>query len=182
MAWSTPYVDDILKPAIVEWHKKKNEGREEVIKHTCKELYAKQAANTSKLNPLKDAASLAGVSFDFTILQEREEDSSTTSKLRGGLKITRRDIARIWMGRIWGAANDRSKAGKGGKGKNKAVEENDEEQDVEDDEPAHNVDVPWHKRMTGPLMAKACDEEACKGNLKMAAQCKPSRGRIQRYE
>lgn len=61
-----------------------------------------------------------------------------------------------------GAANDRSKAGKGGKGKNKAVEENDEEQDDEDDEPARNVDVPWHKRMTGPLMAKACDEEAFK--------------------
>lgn len=61
-----------------------------------------------------------------------------------------------------GTANDWSKAGKGGKGKNNAVEENDEEQDVEDDEPARNVDVPWHKHMTGLLMAKACDEEAFK--------------------
>ncbi len=63
MAWSTPYIEDILKPAIIEWHKKKNEGRDEVVKQTCKELYAKQAANPTKLNPLKDAAGLAGVSL-----------------------------------------------------------------------------------------------------------------------
>ncbi len=56
----------------------------------------------------------------------------------------------------------RSKAGKSGNGKSKAITSNDEEQDDEDEEPAPNVDVPWHKRMTGPLMAKACNEEAFK--------------------
>ncbi|KAF4584650.1 hypothetical protein EYR38_001879 [Pleurotus pulmonarius] len=141
MAWSTPYVEDILKPAIVEWYKKKSEGREEVIKQTCKELYVKQAANPTKLASLKEAAGLAAqVAWWFKNNQKRyckdlEEDA--------------------------GASNERSKAGKGMKGKSKAVEATDEEQE-DTEEPAPNVDVPWHKRMTGPLMAKACDEEAFK--------------------
>ncbi|KAF4570171.1 Homeobox domain-containing protein [Pleurotus pulmonarius] len=147
MAWSTQYVDDILKPAIVEWNKAKSEGREEVIRETCKKLYAKQAANPTKLAELKATSELAKqVAWWFKNNQKRfcndgHEDSSGEE----------------------GTTDKRRKSAKKGKGKEKATASN--QYDEEDDAEGPTVDASWHKRMTGPLMAKAYNEDMFKDVL-----------------
>ncbi|KAF7426510.1 hypothetical protein PC9H_008879 [Pleurotus ostreatus] len=123
------------------------EGREEVIRETCKKLYAKQAANPTKLAELKATSELAKqVAWWFKNNQRRfcndgHEDSSGEE----------------------GTTDKRRKSAKKGKGKERATTGN--EDDEEDDAEGPTVDASWHKRMTGPLMAKAYNEDMFKDVL-----------------